>query len=258
MFTEKDLVFSVPKGDKQAYLKAVQGTEKIFLDILRNVSDPVTAAYKTYTKLIKENASMLEIEGMAQLIKKMDAIPEAEQKEFILKESLYYDGQLVSIGTLFLGDEICNTKDMIRCNGAEQISIKDTVRGREMQFVAATIDGKQLLVSNRVILNNVSWSSLNEQRLITGKPLNIDGKNFILRVLTGGDGNNGPSEWNQALELTKTSRNLDNSKNTACWCQEELTDNFCRARGMVLGSYYSMNKNCANQYTGWRPVLELI
>lgn len=259
MLIEEDLVFSMPEGDQEEYLKAVQETEKTFLDILKGESDPATAAYTTYIKLAKTNAPLLEIEGMAQLLKKLEALPKSEQNEFIAKEPLYYDGQLVSIGTLFLDAESYGTEEVLRYYKQSKISIENTIRGKEIQFIAVTINGKQLLVSSRNVLCHISWKDLDNQGLITGVPSVIDGKRFLLRVLTGGSDEWDQNEWDKMLSIIEVNNGSWNWPSSTCWCQEKLTTDTCRARGGAVGEYhYSINRNVTGKNITWRPVLELM
>jgi len=79
------------------------------------------------------------------------------------------------------------------------------------------IDNRVLLISDRVILVNVSFNELNKYNLIYGKSVYIDKKKYKLRVLTGGidcisfdnDSKGTPgNEWDNFIINSKDITNL--------------------------------------------------
>ncbi|WP_241582096.1 hypothetical protein, partial [Rosenbergiella nectarea] len=52
---------------------------------------------------------------------------------------------------------------------------------------------KQLYISNKVLLTNVSWNILNYKGMIYGTPVTIDGTEYKLRSLT-------KTEWQNIVE----------------------------------------------------------
>ncbi len=155
---------------------------------------------------------------------------------------------------------------------------------------------KTLLVCDRVILANVSWDDLNGDNRILGKTITIDGAEYKLRVLTGGNnyrsgtdnysgGSPATNEWDRFITREEvitglpapTSADLDSSIVAAdytsthgafwnwasmySWCQETYTGNSAsRAiRGYTsarYGFYYTQSNRTGP--VGWRPVLEVL
>ncbi|WP_045517094.1 hypothetical protein [Clostridium sporogenes] len=134
---------------------------------------------------------------------------------------------------------------------------------------------KQLYISNKVLLTNVSWNILNYKGMIYGTPVTIDGTEYKLRSLT-------KTEWQNIVENqsnitglpipttedktpTNTYGQLDGKHNemwnwwgvyTTC---RETVDGGSLEKGFssVIGtSYYSAGGSTMSM--GWRPVLERI
>lgn len=155
---------------------------------------------------------------------------------------------------------------------------------------------KTLLICDRVILVNVSWNDLNSDNRIFGKTITIDGAEYKLRVLTGGNnyrsgsdyysgGSPATNEWDRFITREEvitglpapTSADLDSNLMTAdytsthgdfwhwagvySWCQETYSgDSTLRAhRGFYSARYWNYT-TASNRggYVGWRPVLEIL
>lgn len=155
---------------------------------------------------------------------------------------------------------------------------------------------KTLLICDRVILANVSWDDLNGDNRIFGRTINIDGAEYKLRVLTGGNnyrsssdnysgGSPATNEWDRFITREEiitglpapTSADLDSNLATAdytsthgdfwhwagmySWCQETYSGG--SSSRAVRGYYSARCWACGTQWgrsghIGWRPVLEVL
>lgn len=225
-------------------------------------------------------------------------------------------GDVVKLGTLYMGSTKIARPTKPWRNNSEPISgygygniqnysqgatleIRDTDSNDayKMQWVEINDGGKKYLVSDRVMLVNISWDDLNAQNLIYGKNITIDGQQYKLRVLTGGaerrEGGSGtsygggklPNEWdnwivNEAnlpglpkpsstdLDSTLNSTDLNSPHNQKwnwmgvySWCQETYLHNTADRAGRGYSSARYWNFNYAtHRYDslGWRPVLEVL
>lgn len=134
---------------------------------------------------------------------------------------------------------------------------------------------KQLYISTKVLLTNISWNQLNEQGMIFGTSVKIDGKEYKLRVLANYDWQvivenkfnivGLPIPTTEDTTHVNTYGQLD-GKHNELWnwwgirtmCQETL-DGTALNKGYssVTGtSYYAVG--ASSKEVGWRPVLEYI
>lgn len=160
------------------------------------------------------------------------------------------------------------------------------------------VDGnKKYLISDRVLLSNISWNDLNAQELVKGKKVTIDGQEYLLRIMTGGEerreggtggsygGGKLPNEWdrwivNEAnlpglpkptatdLDSDQTATDLNGTHNQfwnwlyiRSWCQDVYKhDSAYRAtRGYHSARYwYWYFATRRFSSVGWRPVLEVL
>ncbi|QAT40821.1 hypothetical protein [Clostridium sp. JN-9] len=58
---------------------------------------------------------------------------------------------------------------------------------KKLKWIKIKDGNKTLLICDRVILNSISWDTLNEAGYITGKKITIDGQEYLCRVLSGGE-----------------------------------------------------------------------
>lgn len=151
---------------------------------------------------------------------------------------------------------------------------------------------KKILISDRNLLAYISWDNLNEQGLIEGKRITIDGQDYILRVLKGGSDYKGdaylgaqePNEWDSVVANENnynflpipTETDLDDTledsdQNGAhnqywnwykfnSWTQSKYANDETKA---IYRGYYSArvvsHNTTSEAYSnyGWRPVLEI-
>ncbi|AWB30059.1 hypothetical protein [Clostridium botulinum] len=149
---------------------------------------------------------------------------------------------------------------------------------RKITWLHIRDGNKHIYISDRVLLTNVSWNILNAEHMIEGKTVIIDGIEYKLRVLTGGDPQNPNNEWDNIIQnkanivglpkptqgdLTPTNTyeqlDGDNNQHWNWWgvrtiCQET---SYNRGYTSVLGLVNS-NPQDTSMASGWRPVLEFI
>lgn len=153
---------------------------------------------------------------------------------------------------------------------------------------------KTLLICDRNLLLEVSWDDLNAQNLVSGKTIKIDGQEYKVRLLTGGnnyrDSSNGyaggspaSNEWDRFISREEVisglpapvSSDLDNSLNETdrvsthnqfwnwgyvySWCQEVYAggSSYRSVRGCYSARFYIYYAASTRRtHVGWRPVLE--
>lgn len=140
-----------------------------------------------------------------------------------------YDGEILAIGNTAPGDELC----WVQWNG--------------------------LLVANRCVLFNISWDELNEFGYIFGKPVEIDGQNYLCRSLTVGKDRGFPCEWDKMMADLSKNNDLWNWRGYWTLGQETATagEEFRVTRGASTALHRSyIRSERPGQNVGFRPVLE--
>ncbi len=181
--------------------------------------------------------------------------------------------------------------------GNWNIGNTDSNDANKLQWHKIKDGAKTLLVCDRVILVNVSWDDLNSDGRVFGKTITIDGQQYKLRLLTGGEerreggtgttyeGGKQPNEWDRfitnednisglpvpiASDLDTTLNDTDknsvhnqawNWMGVYSWCQETYLHNsaYRASRGYSSARYWPYNSSSyRNDNRGWRPVLEIL
>ena len=219
------------------------------------------------------------------------------------------NGNLHKLGTLFVGGtKVARPTNPWRPDdggniqrfdslGSGTIEIRDTdsADANKMQWIEVNKGSQKYLICDRVMLVYISWDQLNNQNLIKGKKIKIDGQEYLLRVLTGGNffrsgqdyysGGVLPNEWDDFIcnegnysGLPKpNSTDLANGPNDSqkttehnrmwnwwkvrTWCQEVYRDGASSRvnRGYYSARYWdSTSSSSQYDYFGWRPVLEVL
>lgn len=188
--------------------------------------------------------------------------------------------------------------DIPSFSAGQTIEIRDTDASDayKIQWREVNDGGKKLLISDRVLLASVSWGDLNAQGLVSGKTITIDGRQYKLRLLTGGsnyrtgtDGYSGgtptTNEWDRILVNEAgfsglpipAASDLDSIQNSTdfnsvhnqywnwfymySWAQEVYAGNsaFRTFRGNRSARFWSYYYDTDRfNYLGWRPVLEVL
>jgi len=223
-------------------------------------------------------------------------IAKNKQAQDVVKNDTYETGKIRKLGTLYLNNtkqkcptDLAKYDDVYEYMG-EKIEIKNSDKSDENKLLWVEINDndKKLLICDRNILKGVSWDELNNQNLVFGKVVIIDGQKYILRLLKGGDkkNDNSDNEWNRYIinedklfglplstESDKSEKinnsNLDkiNGENNSLWhwidiCS--LTQNIKREKSCIIRGFYSntyindVKKEVSYKTVGYRPVLEVI
>lgn len=215
-------------------------------------------------------------------------------------------GDLIKLGTLYLGGtkrtrpiNPVSGGDVHGFSAGQTIEIRNSEAAEEDKLHWREINdgGKKYLVADRALIRSVSWDDLNAQSLIFGKEITIDGQQYKLRSLTGGDerreggtgsgyaGGKLPNEWDRWIVNeaglhglpTPTATDLDSTKNATdlngahnqfwnwydmySWCQETyLHNSSSRAFRGYNSARIWLYYNATGRITtiGWRPVLEVL
>ena len=155
------------------------------------------------------------------------------------------------------------------------------------------VDGRRLLICDRMILVRVSWDDLNSAGYVRGRRIKIDGKTYHCRLLTGGQdfrvendgfqGASSPNEWDQLIggdkpveglplpgpqkglsnlsefDLASPHNQMWNWLGAVSWTQEPYLhrENARCCRGYHAAGYFYLNtQSHRHEDIGWRPVLE--
>lgn len=115
-------------------------------------------------------------------------------------------------------------------------------------------NGKDLVIANKPLITNVSWSELNKSGVVDGTGLiEIGDKTFSIRLPTS-------DEWRRLiLPLSKTNHQFyESTVEKPVWCKDMVSGNkYHRYIGDRLSIGYS-NVRTKNPLYGWCPVLELV
>ena len=171
---------------------------------------------------------------------------------------------IFKFGALYLDNKIqhipqqpIRNGDIPQYDGQAAISIGLEEKGESITWVKP--NGQNLLIADRVLLVNVSWEDLDQNDLVNGKQIQIDGQYFHCRLLQVVKRKIFPSEWDKILDETGEDDTLWHWNNAYFWGQEKPTDvsPTCAVRG-----YYSARRwggsDAANRNVGvgFRPALE--
>ncbi|MGN0143828.1 MAG: hypothetical protein ACI398_02525 [Clostridium sp.] len=211
-----------------------------------------------------------------------------------LESSIYINGRIRKLGTLYLDDSKKNIsedpEEIITYEGGT-IEIRNSERNdSKIPWVEIEDDNKKLLVCSQNLIKNVSWDELNKQNLAYGKVIKLEGKKYLLRLLSGyaGDSTENSSEWDKYILNTdkieglplSTDEDKNNtikeyeddkieSENNTLWnwrtccsfTQSEYGkgNKFCIIRGLYSTTYNNYcDKEIAYDTVAYRPVLELV
>jgi len=96
--------------------------------------------------------------------------------------SLYFDRNPVSVGSKYENQEL---------------AIGDTDPQNPISWVKAA---NGLLVADRTVCTKISWTQIDKMGFIFGKPIKIDGANYLCRSLKVGAEKGIPNEWDDLLD----------------------------------------------------------
>ncbi|MBU6378696.1 MAG: hypothetical protein KJS95_09215 [Gammaproteobacteria bacterium] len=164
-----------------------------------------------------------------------------------------------------------------------------------LRWIVIEVDGRVLMICDRVILVRVSWDDLDGAGYVSGRDVSIDGRGYRCRLLSGGqqfrienDGYSGgapANEWDRIIAggeaidgmsrprarashdpLDATARDDPHNKiwnwfGAVSWTSEpyrhKATARVCR--GYAAAGYFYLNtQSHRHEDIGWRPVLESV
>lgn len=116
-----------------------------------------------------------------------------------------------------------------------------------------------LLIADRPVLVNISWDHLNDQKLVFGKQVTINGLQFSCRLLRVGAEECVPNEWDAALDAVGEDDALWHWNGIFFWGQESVSGFASHRANRGCDSarrYYWDSSYHWNVFVGFRPVLE--
>lgn len=116
-----------------------------------------------------------------------------------------------------------------------------------------------LLIADRPLLVNISWTDLEQQDLISGKAVTINGQRFLSRLLKVGIQEGAQNEWDPALDMVGEENRLWHWKRIGFWGQEStsLPARVFRGYSSPRG-WSSRSSGARDACIGFRPTLELL
>lgn len=166
--------------------------------------------------------------------------------------ALYLDAKIQAIPK-----QSINGGDIPQYDGHAAIYIGPAKRGKSITWIKP--NGLNLLIADRILLNNVSWENLNKKGFIEGKPVLHNGDWFRCRLLQVGEKEYTSNEWDKALDET--------GENNALWHWNEMyflgaelspnTTSTCVVRGYCSARFRNINTVAGRSMSvGFRPALE--
>ena len=172
---------------------------------------------------------------------------------------------IFKFGALYLGNKIqpipkqpTKDGDIPSYDGKAAISIGSSEKSEGITWVKP--NGRNLLITDRVLLNKISWEDLDKNGFVEGKSMLINGQYFRCRLLQVGEDENVPNEWDTILYETCEDNTLWHWSEMYFWGADisALEASYRAARGYHSARFWN-DSNCAmNRYAnvGFRPALE--
>ena len=161
--------------------------------------------------------------------------------------------EIIKLGSIYANGHTYIPR--FRRDGNENISLGDTVPGKELQW----IQYKGKLIGNRCACINVSWKQLDKIGYTFGWPVLIDGNCYLCRSLKVGAEEGEPNEWDDVLRFCGYEDSLWHWRDIEFWGQEAPADS-CEVRvvrGFYSATYFSAKRSTMlSTLIGFRPVLE--
>lgn len=173
-------------------------------------------------------------------------------------------------GTLYFGaiaklvpNDPLNPEDIIPYNGTSPIRLGDTYEWDDGDEDNDTYtitwikpDDMKLLVADRVLLNHVSWIDLNQAGFVAGKKVEIDGRQYLCRLLKGGQTKESIDEWDIVISNTTNSDEVWHWSTAFTICSDFLNDGHRVVRGCISANGYNhCSPSTRDSEKGFRPVL---
>ena len=161
--------------------------------------------------------------------------------------------EIIKLGSIYANGHTYIPR--FRRDGNENISLGDTVPGKELQW----IQYKGKLIANRCACINASWKQLDKIGYTFAWPVLIDGNCYLCRSLKVGAEEGEPNEWDDVLRFCGYEDSLWHWRDIEFWGQEAPADS-CEVRvvrGFYSATYFSAKRSTMlSTLIGFRPVLE--
>ena len=118
-----------------------------------------------------------------------------------------------------------------------------------------------LLIADHSLLVNISWDDLNNQGLVFGKQITLNGQKLLCRLLKVGKDRYSSNEWDDALNIVGENNNLWSWYGVYFWGQDTPVNH---ASGRAFRGYNSArlwawnDSPTRSSRLGFRPILEPI
>ena len=159
--------------------------------------------------------------------------------------------QTLKLGSLYLDSE--SIAPEAKYQPGQIVSFGEAAPNMAISWVP--VNG--ILIADRCLLTNISWDDLDAQGLVFGKEVKIQGFRFTARLLKVGDNEDGPNEWDAALDTVGEDNALWHWSGKYFWGQESAEAASCRAyRGYGSARLWRW-RNSSFRYAnlGFRPAL---
>lgn len=154
---------------------------------------------------------------------------------------------IIKLGSILL--------DGIHTNpGAEYQSGQAICFGGDHELRWIVVNG--LLIADRPLLTNISWDDLNDQDLVFGKQVTINGQQFLCRSLQVGTEKCELNEWDAALDAVGDDDETWHWKKQFFWGQESVDVLHRAFRGYFSARFWDYSLfNYQSVSAGFRPAL---
>lgn len=122
-------------------------------------------------------------------------------------------------------------------------------------------DGCNLLVADRVLLSNISWTNLAMNKFLEGREVIIRGLRFRCRVLRVGSNEGAPNEWDRILDITGDGDSLWHWQTMYFWGRDNSSVFMSRRAvrgGRTARTWAAFTASQHTENTGFRPMLEIM
>ena len=116
-----------------------------------------------------------------------------------------------------------------------------------------------MLIADRCLLTHISWDDLDEQGLVFGKEVKVQGFRFKIRLLKVGSKEDVPNEWDAALDAVGEDDTLWHWDHKFFWGQEHVNGSvsYRVGRGYLSARFFDWYSSGDRLvYLGFRPALE--
>lgn len=162
---------------------------------------------------------------------------------------------IVKLGSAYLDQEPTSPGSEYTSGTSKVIELGETVPGKEISWVV--VNG--MLIADRCLLTHISWDNLNDNGLVYGKEITIDGMRYQARLLKVGMVEGEPNEWDDALDIVGESNNLWHWEKAYFWGQETAIDGYESHRALrgysSARSWNSRYRHSRISSHGFRPAL---